>query len=404
VTLSTTLDLTSIDFAHPDTFVRPDMDEVWQVLRDEHPVHRQPDTGGRGAFWVLSRYADVLAMYKDDERLLSGPGNMLESLLKPHGDPAAGKVLVMTDNPRHSAIRTMLLKAFTPRIRQFVVERLEQRVGDLIASRVGTGSIDFATDVAEQIPIGTICDLLGFPATDHRMLLDLSAKALSSDDAGQTAEEMWLARNELLVYCSGLIEARRDEPQDDLLSALVTMRVGGEPLTDEEILLNCYGFLLAGDHTSRLAMITAVLNFALYPGQWLAVKDGWASPASAVEEIVRWASPVQHVARTAAVDFTMHGRTIRAGDRVTGWNVSANRDDRIFPRPLEFDVARTPNKHLGFGHGAHFCFGAYLGRAEVSAVVRTLAQRVREIQLTGEPKPLYSTFLRGYANLPVALV
>lgn len=394
-------DITQVNLASPETFAAYDMGDYWRRLRDEHPVYRHPATEQGPAFWVLSGYDDVLALLKDDEHFSSRAGNMLPSLHKSSGDPAAGKVLALTDNPRHAAMRTMLLKAFTPRIRQFVVDRLQQRADELIAGLVDAGPFDFAEQVAEQLPIGTICDLLGVPVEDRGLILDLSRDTLSSDEAGQTADDAWLARNELLVYCSELMEQRRAEPRDDLLSAMVNAEVDGELLTDDEVLTNFYGFVLAGDHTSRLAMVGGVQALIEHPEQWRALREGRVPVAGAVDEIIRWTTPVMHVARTAAADVPMGGRLIRTGDIATAWNISANRDPRVFERPDVLDLARTPNKHLSFGFGPHFCFGAYLGRAEISAVLTALIHYVGEIRAEGDPKPIFSTFLRGYSSLPV---
>ncbi|MFJ1608835.1 cytochrome P450 [Streptomyces sp. NPDC088253] len=397
------IDLAEVDLSDPRTFWSHDMDAVWRRLRDEHPVHRHPDTPQGRGFWVLSRYDDVMAMYKDSQTFLSGPGNMLESLQKPQGDPAAGEVLFMADAPDHQPLRAILMKSFTPAIRQFVVERLATRVEKLITDRIGTGSFDFASEVAEEIPIWVICDLLGFPEEDRPRLLELSRSALSADSTDQTPEERWVIRNELLVYCSQMLEEKRDDPRDDLLSRMAFAEVNGEPLTDQQIILNCYGFLLAGDHTSRLAMIGAMEQFGRRPDHLARLNDGAVDPGAVVEEVIRWTTPVQHVGRTAAADVELRGRHIRRGDIVTAWNISANRDERVFADPDTFIPDRSPNKHVGLGNGPHFCLGAFLGRAEIGAVLSTLCKNVTEIEITGAPKPMYSTFLRGYSGLELAL-
>lgn len=397
-------DLNRVDLTDPSTFLHTDMEDFWRRVRAEQPVYLHPATDRGSEFWVVSRHADVMAVLQDPERFSSQPGNMMSSLHKPGGDPAAGKILALTDAPRHNAMRTILLKAFSPRIRKGVTDKLQQRVDQILGHAVGTGTFDFAKEVAEVVPMGTICDLLGFPSTDHKYVLDLSREAVSADDEGQTEEDVWLSRNELLIYSQEIIEVRREDPQDDLISAMATCRIDGEPMTDDEVVVNCYGFILAGDHTSRLAMVGALLAFAQHPDQWLALKQGRVSIASAVEEIVRWTTPAMHIGRTATAEVTIGGRTIREGDHVILWITSANRDESVFSDPHSFDLARTPNKHLGFGFGPHFCFGSYLGRAEIAAVLKTLISKVDRIELTGDPKALYSTFLRGYSSLPVSLV
>jgi cytochrome P450 len=398
------LDLAAVDLTDPMTFAHLDMAEVWRRFRTEAPVHRHPETEHGRAFWVLSRYSDVRALYQDDERFSSHHGNMLASLHKPHGDPAAGMMLALTDAPRHHTMRSILLKAFSPRSRELVVNRLEARVAALLRDAMSKGTFDFARDVAERVSMGTICDLLGFPEADHDRLLDLSRQALSSDEAEQTDEQAWTARNELLLYCQDVAEERRRHPVDDLVSAMATCTIDGRPMTDEELVVNCYGFILAGDQTSRLAMVGGLLAFTRFPAQWEALRDGRVPVAAAVDEVLRWTTPVMHVGRTAVTDVEIDGHPIRKGDIVTGWNTSANADDEVFAEPGALDLGRAPNPHLTFGFGPHFCFGAYLGRAEVRAVLETLCRNVADIELRGAARPLYSTFLRGYGSLPVELV
>jgi cytochrome P450 len=204
------------------------------------------------------------------------------------------------------------------------------------------------------------------------------------------------------MYFADLARHYRAEPEDNVVTALVNCRIDGEPLTDEEIVLNCYGLILAGDETSRLAMIAAALNFTRFPEQWQALKDGRVEIATAVDEILRWNSPALHLGRTATADVTIGKRTIRAGEVVTVWLAAANRDAAVFDDPDTLDFGRTPNRHLAFGFGPHFCLGAYLGRTEVTSVVDALRRTVDTIELRGAPEPIYSTFLRGYSSLPVA--
>jgi cytochrome P450 len=390
-----------VNFADPATFVGHGVEETWRWLRREQPVYLHPATEHGPEFWVLTRYADLLAVYRDAARFSSERGNMLTSLLT-GGDTAGGKLLAVTDPPRHTAVRAMLLRSFSPRTLESVVSGVRARAERLVADAVAAGTCDFAKDVAERVPMGTICDLLGVPESDQAELLRLSKRALSSDEAEQSAKDTWVARNRLLAYFAELAGLRRSDPRDDVISVLATCRIGGEPLTEEEVILNCYGLILAGDETSRLAMVAAVLNFTRYPEQWRALREGRVSVADAVEEILRWSTPAMHLGRTAQTDVTIRGRTIRKGDLVTLWNASANRDEEVFDDPDVFDLGRTPNRHLTFGHGPHFCLGAYLGRAEVTAVVDVVRRLADGVELRGEPRPLYSTFLRGHSSLPVA--
>jgi cytochrome P450 len=392
----------ALNFADPATFAAAGGDERWRWLRHHDPVHPHPATEYGPEFWVLTRYADVMAVLKSPETFSSQRGNMLTSLLS-GGDTAGGKLLAVTDPPRHTAVRAMLLRSFSPRVLRGVVDGVRERARRLVVEAVESGAGDFAAAVADKVPMGTICDLLGVPRSDHDPLLELSKRALSSEDAEGSARETWVARNELLLYFADLAATRRTDPRDDVVSVLATCEVDGAPLTEEEVVLNCYGLILAGDETSRLAMIAAVQTFARHPDWWQALREDRIPLPAAIEELLRWHAPAMHVGRTATTDVVMGGRRIREGDLVTAWTASANRDEAVFDRPDTLDLARSPNKHLTFGHGPHFCLGAYLGRAEITAVIDTLRQTVDTIELRGEPKPLYSTFLRGYSSMPVTL-
>jgi cytochrome P450 len=390
-----------LNLADPATFAGPAVDEEWRWLRHHDPVHRHPATKFGPEFWVLTRHADVLAVFKDAATFRSGKGNMLTSLLA-GGDVAGGKLLAVTDAPRHSAIRAMLLQSFSPKALRSVVDNVRARAERLVTAAVEAGTCDFAEAVADRLPMGTICDLLGVPEADQAELLRLSKQALSSEGSEQSPRDVWIARNSILAYFADLAETRRADPRDDVVSALATAEIDGAPLTDEEVVLNCYGLILAGDETSRLAMIGSVLSFVRHPDQWRALREGRVELSTAVEELLRWHTPGIHLGRTAATDVVLGGRKIRAGDLVTVWNASANRDEEVFANPDVLDLGRTPNRHLTFGFGPHFCLGAYLGRAEVSAVLDVLRRTAGDIALLAEPKPLYSTFLRGYSSLSVA--
>jgi cytochrome P450 len=225
--------------------------------------------------------------------------------------------------------------------------------------------------------------------------------ALSSDHADSSQLDALSARNEILLYFVDLAEDRRANPGDDVISMLAKVELDGRPLTVEEIAVNCYSLLLGGDETSRISAICAVLALIEHPDQWEALRTGGVAVDSAVEEVLRWATPGMHVARTARTDLDINGHRVGAGDIVTLWNVSANNDESIFDQPRRFHLSRSPNKHLSFGHGPHYCLGAFLGRAELHALLTALAARVGRMELCGSPRPIYSTFVSGYDSLPV---
>ncbi|GAA2711299.1 MULTISPECIES: cytochrome P450 [Streptomyces] len=399
-------DLTALaDLTDPQTFLRPkeELRAMWQRFRAERPVHWHPVEGRQvPGFWVLSRYHDVMAVYRDNKNFTSERGNVLATLLE-GGDSAAGQMLAVTDGRRHRELRNLLLKAFAPRVLQPVVDGVRARADRLVRQAVARGECDFARDVAEHIPMATIADLLGVPAADRSYLLSLTKQALSSEEAGQSAEEAVVARNELLLYFSELADERREDPREDVVSVLATAQIDGEPLTEQEIVFNCYSVIIGGDETSRLSMICALHELMQHPEQWRRLRSGEVEVDTAVEEVLRWVTPAMHFGRRAVADVEIGGRTIRAGDVVTLWNSSANYDEEVFADPGVFDLGRTPNKHVSFGYGPHFCLGAYLGRAEIHALLTALRTHVAHAEPGGAARPIHSNFLHGYSALPVRL-
>ncbi|WP_255948310.1 cytochrome P450 [Streptomyces odontomachi] len=391
-----TIDLDTVDLADSATFRDIDLTALWRRFRDERPVRLQPASGGRPAFWAVTRYADALAVYRDHERFTTEQGNMLATLLT-GGDTASRKMLAVTDGAKHREMRQLMAKAFSPRVLGEVAERIKTRIHRLIAEAVERGELDYARDVAEYIPIGTICDLLDIPEADRADLLEWSKGVLSSDTATPNQADMVLARNEMLLYFTSLAAERRKKPGDDVISTLATSF-----LTHEEVVFNCYSLIIGGDESSRLSSIGAIHAFATHPDQWRALKEGRVTADSAVEEILRWTTPPMHFGRRALVDVTVGDTPIPAGAAVTVWNSSANHDERAFPHPERFDLARTPNKHITFGHGTHFCMGAFLGRAQLKAMVESVRESVDTIESRGEPQQIHSNFMYGYCRLPVA--
>ncbi|MER7786610.1 cytochrome P450 [Streptomyces sp. NPDC097640] len=395
-------DLRFPDLADPRTFIDVDLPAMWRELRAEAPVHWNPPAEDRPGFWAISRYDDVLAVYKDNKRFTSEKGNVLSTLLQ-GGDSAGGKMLAVTDGLRHRETRKLMLKSFSPRVLEHVGQLVRRRTQQLITDVVARREADFATDVADHIPINTIGDLMDIPVADRGKLVEWNNRTLSRYDEDDSQVEEWLARNEILLYFGELAKQRRKSPGEDVISALATGLVDGEPLSEDEIVFNCYSLVLGADESSRMSSIGALIAFTEHPDQWRALKNGEVSLADATEEVLRWTTPAMHFGRRALEDVPLGGEVIRAGDVVTLWNSSANFDDDAFPDAQRFDLGRKPNRHVAFGHGPHYCIGAFLGRAHVSAVLEALRDQVAEIELRGEPRRLYSNFVYGYVGLPVAL-
>ncbi|GAA0603158.1 cytochrome P450 [Kutzneria viridogrisea] len=389
-----------IDLADPRTHTERDLTEYWQRLRRDFPVYWHPPVGVNPGFWVFSRYAEVMAVFRDNTNLTSERGNVLVTLLA-GGDSAAGQMLPVTDGKRHKDLRNVMLKAFSPRALSRISESVRDNTRRLVAEAVRGGQCEFAEQVASYIPNATISSLLGVPDADRNALLSWSKSALSSDEADQSPEQAWLARNEILKYFTELVADKRRTPGEDVITTLTRTEVDGQPLSDVDIVFNCYSLILGGDETSRLAMIDLVLTLTRNPEQWRRLRAGEVELASATEEVLRWSTPAMNFGRTALRDTEIGGQLVRAGDIVTVWNTSANRDETVFAQPYEFALDRSPNKHVTFGYGPHFCLGAFLGRVEVREVLDALRCFSTGFEITGQPRPIHSNFMHGMSYLPV---
>ncbi|WP_432248431.1 cytochrome P450 [Streptomyces sanyensis] len=394
--------LDALDLADPLLHADHDLGPLWRRLRSESPVHWQPETADRPGFWVVSGHADIVSVLNDSETFTSERGNVLDTLLA-GGDSAAGQMLAVTDGRPHKALRSALLKPFSPRSLDVVVRSVRRGTRQLVEEAVERGRVDFAADVAAHIPLAAICDLLGVPAAERQHIIDLTSTALSSADGAPTEEATWSSRNGLLLYFSELAAQRRAKPYDDVVSLLVTKEIDGRPLTHEEIVFNCYSIIMGGHETTRFAMIGGLHALMHREDQWQALVSGRTGTAPAVEEVLRWTSPALHSGRTATQDVLVDDQFVEEGDIVVAWLASGNRDERVFADPDVFDLARTPNKHLSFAHGPHFCLGAFLARAELGALLESLRELVGSARPDGEPRHVYSNFLSGFSSLPVAL-
>ncbi|GLZ35175.1 cytochrome P450 [Lentzea sp. NBRC 105346] len=379
-----------------------DLSEFWRDLRHNNPVHWLDPTDGGPGFWVLTTYEHVSAVYRDTKHFTSERGNVMDAL-RAGGDSAAKRMLSLTDGPRHAGIRSILMKTFSKRGVEQVGTRIRSVARSLVESALAAGECDFAKDVAAPIPLMAICDLLGVPEEDRWRIFDLTSSMVASETPDHTQKDAWRNKNEVLFYFANMAEGRRVEPRDDIVSLLTAAQIENAGLTEDEIIFNCYSLILGGGETTRMSIGGAVLALIQNPSQWQALKSGAVSIDSAVEEVLRWTTPSMHMARTALSDVEIGGKLIRAGDIVTLWNVSANRDETVFDSPDTFDLARTPNKHVTLGGGSHFCLGAHLARLEINAVLTALRDMVSGMELAGEPRRIYSNFLGGVCHVPVSL-
>jgi cytochrome P450 len=391
-----------IDLADPHTFLKYNLHELWRSLRMNAPVYWNPQSKLAPGFWALTLYNDIVTVYRDTDCFTSTRGNVLTTLLQGY-DSASGKMLAVTDGVRHKEIRNLMLKSFTPKALAPVLDKVRARTQRLVTQAVEAGDVDFAADVADQLPINTIGDLMDIPDYDRPQLVKWNTMSLAREGASSDELDEVLARNEILMYFSELAEQRRRNPGEDVVSALANGLVNGVPLSEDEIVLNCYSLILGAEQSSRMSSIGGMLALAENPDEWHRLKGGSVGLETAVEEILRWTTPAMHMGRRAVTDTVVGGQAIASGDIVTLWNASANFDESIFEEPAHLDLARRPNRHLAFGYGAHFCLGAFLGRVHLESVLDAVRSTVGAIEVRETPRRLFSNFVLGYATAPVHL-
>jgi len=392
----------SFDLADPLAHASPHAADYWRWARVADPVHWNAPTADRPGFWAISTHRHAVQVFRDAAKFSSERGNVLLTLLAGR-DSAAGRMLAVTDPPRHTELRKVLAPMLSKRALAPVETPLRDRVRRLIADRIGTGPFDFAAVVASRIPIWTVCDLLGVPECDHDSLVTMTKRALSSNDQDQLAVDSAASRQEILLYFLEHVSDQRRRPGPNLVGELVQAHVGGVALSDADVIANCYSLLLGGEETSRLSMIGAMHQFAEQPALWEELRSSSTDLGLAIEEILRWCSPTMHFGRVAAADAKIGGRLVHEGDVVTLWIVSANRDEQRFVDPDRLRLDRRPNPHLSFGHGPHFCIGAHLARLELSVVLNEIRDIVRRVEPAGQAWPIYSNVLQGFSTLPLAL-
>jgi len=362
-------------------------------LREQAPVYW--DAGGE--VWGITRYEDVVALSKDPQSWRSSGG------IRPDQGPMA--YMIDMDDPDHRQRRALVNAGFTPRRVQAREARVREVSVALLERARARGRFDFVHDVAAWLPLIVIGDMLGVDEADHQQLLEWSDGMLVGTGA-MTLEDMETAGRAFEAYTSyqrRVIADRRAHPRDDLVSILVHAEVDGERLSDDELLMETLLILIGGDETTRHVLSGGMYQLLLHPEQRETLaRDPRAIP-TAVEEMLRWVSPIQNMARTAARDVELRGQHIRAGDKVLLLYPSANRDAAVFPDPFRFDVRRTPNEHVAFGIGAHFCLGANLARLELRVMIEEGLRRLPGLELaTSTPPPLRpSNFISGLESLPV---
>jgi len=399
---ASTMTTGSIEFNPLLPEVHDDPYPLYHRLRAHDPVHRSPL-----GFWVLTRYADVAALLRDP-RMSSDPRNAsrlreLQAALPDEGWEAPS--MLFLDPPDHTRLRKLVNKAFTPN----AVERLRPRVDRLVAGvldRAGAaGGMDLVAELAYPLPITIICELFGVPDADRAQFRVWSSELVHLLDpvlAEDVMERAVHARQHLRGYVAGLIAERRARPGADLLSGLIAAEDDGGRLSGDELVSMCLLLLIAGHETTVNLIANGSLALLRAPDQWARLVAEPALVDNAVEELLRYDSPVQLTSRTALADLDLEGRAVRRGEELILVLGAANRDPAQFPHPDRLDLERAGIRHLAFGGGAHFCLGAPLARLEARSALTALAARVPRLRLAGDPRRRDTITLRGLRSLPVA--
>lgn len=403
------IDLGSWDFWALDDDVR---DGAFATLRREAPISLQSEFVQEGfeagpGHWAVTRYDDVFHASRHPEIFSSAAGIVIGDQT-PELAEYFGSMIAM-DDPRHSRLRNIVRSAFTPRVLALIEDSVRDRARRLVEAMIADnpdGTAELVSSLAGPLPLQIICDMMGIPEEDHQRVFHWTNVILGFGDPeiATNFDDFVKVAMDIGAYASTMADDRRAHPGEDLTTALVQAELDGERLTSSEVASFFILLVVAGNETTRNAITHGVLALSRYPEQ----RDDWWSDydtvaPTAVEEIVRWASPVAYMRRTVTRDTVLGGVDLSEGDKVTLWYGSANRDDAKFDDPWTFDVRRHPNPHVGFGGGgAHFCLGANLARREITVAFEELHRRIPDLAATEEPDRLQSAFIHGIKRLPVA--
>jgi cholest-4-en-3-one 26-monooxygenase len=443
-----------INLLDKDVFARGEPHEWFTWLRQNAPVYRHPEPGGPG-FWVLSKHADIVAASRDPTLFSSDVdhGGILGLTVAERAPivlmSKGGKSVPLMDPPEHTPYRQALERGFRPRTVSAMEDQVREVVVRVLDEAIDRGNVDFVEDVAGRITLGVLAGLLGAPEADWPRLFQLANLAVGADDPeyaepftaglkqpGNIAREirraagelgfsglrflpmLWQAspsqrrnymalyhgRGELQRYALALAQERRANPQEDLVTRLVQSNIDEQPMSDQNVVLYIELLLTAGHETSRTAMAHGLTQLVAYPEAYAELAADESLIPTAVEEILRWATPVQYFRRAALADTEIRGQQIKQGETVALWYLSGNRDEEVFEDPFHFDIRRDPNDHLAFGGGGpHFCLGNRLARLEIRVLLEELTRRAPEITGIGDAVPLRSNNIHGIKHLTVSL-
>jgi cytochrome P450 len=391
-----------IDLISPEAFRTGHPWEQYAWLRANAPVYRhpQPETDG---FWAITKYDDVRAVSRQPKLFSSSAkgvmvGDPIEEELAPNR-----QMMLFMDPPQHDRFKLLVSRGFTPKNAQLLAGRIADLSREIVDDVAERGECDLVADVSGRLPSGLIAELMGISREDGERLYELTEIMHTTDESVHSREDRLRAVMEMLTYAAGVVDAKRRAPGDDIASTLVQAEIDGDRLTDGELQFFFLLLVNAGGDTTRNLVAAGMQQLFDHPDERVRlVADLDGLLPTAIEEMLRYTSPVANFQRTVMEDTTLRGVRLRAGDRVVLFYASANRDDDVFEDPDRFDVARQPNPHLAFGGGGpHLCLGLHVARIEIAAMFRELLTRLPDLEPAGPPELLASSFIAGVKRMPV---
>jgi cholest-4-en-3-one 26-monooxygenase len=373
-------------------------------LRAEAPVywHEEPNDTG---FWVITKHADVRKISHDHETFSSELGGAFIPTADEEALASLRLTILMMDPPKHSRYRRLVSKGFTPRMIAMLEEEIERRAVKVIDDVIEKGEVEFVEEIAAQVPVQMICEMIGLEPEIWPRMFEISNNIIGSRDDPDYQELEGgpeAASIEVYMLCDAVAADRRQNPRDDIMTALVNAEIDGERLTDAELNLFFITLIVAGNETTRNLINHSLLALVEHPDQAQRLRDDPSLWPTAVDEMLRWGSSIHNFRRTVTRDTEVRGVPMKAGDKVVMYYAAANRDEEVFENPHVFDVGRTPNDHVTFGGGgAHYCLGASLARTEIRATMRQIVERMPDIELAGPVNRLHSDFVNGVKTMPV---
>jgi cytochrome P450 len=374
---------------------------MYQMMRQSQPVmYIEPLN-----IWSVFQYEDVRTVLSDHARFSSQFGQYKMPDVNVSTQARMNSSLISSDPPRHTKLRSLINRAFTPRAVEELEPRIEAIANELLDKVVESGKIDLVKDFSYPLPVIVIAELLGIPSSDRDQFKHWSDEVVASADQfiGGINSNSQRAHQEMRDYFRRIIAERRLNPQSDLISALLTAEIDNVQLGEEDILSFCWLLLVAGNETTTNLIGNAVLTLLEHPDQLSKLKQNPALLSSTIEEVLRYRSPVQAMFRITKQDTNLGGKIIPAGSRVIAWIGSANRDGEKFPYPDRFDITRSPNTHIAFGHGIHFCLGSPLARLEARVALSAILRRLPELSRINDEQleSARGFIVHGVTSLPL---